>query len=72
VIHDSRNIACYLEERFPDRPSLFDGGGERAVARLVNHWALEAIIILPSPMESTFLSVVLLKFGLSGYCESMM
>jgi glutathione S-transferase len=39
VIHDSWNIACYLEERFPDRPSLFDGGGERAVARLVNHWA---------------------------------
>jgi glutathione S-transferase len=72
VIHDSRNIACYLEERFPDRPSLFDGGGERAVARLVNHWVLEAIIILPSPMESTFLSVVLLKFGLCGYCESMM
>ena len=23
VIHDSWNIACYLEERFPDRPSLF-------------------------------------------------
>ena len=22
VIHDSWNIACYLEERFPDRPSL--------------------------------------------------
>jgi glutathione S-transferase len=39
VIHDSWNIACYLEERFPDRPSLFDGSGERAVARLVNHWA---------------------------------
>ena len=38
VIHDSWNIACYLEERFPDRPSLFGGGGERAVARLVNHW----------------------------------
>jgi glutathione S-transferase len=39
VIHDSWNIACYLEERFPDRPSLFDGGGARAVTRLVNHWA---------------------------------
>ena len=39
VIHDSWNIACYLEERFPDRPSLFAGSGERAVTRLINHWA---------------------------------
>jgi glutathione S-transferase len=39
VIHDSWNITCYLEERFPDRPSLFAGSGERAVTRLVNHWA---------------------------------
>jgi hypothetical protein len=39
VIHDSWNIACYLQERFPDRPSLFDGGAERAVTRLVNHFS---------------------------------
>lgn len=39
VVHDSWSIACYLEQRFPDRPSLFDGDGERAVTRLVNHWA---------------------------------
>ena len=38
VIHDSWNIACYLEERFPDRPSLFPGG-DRGLARLVNHWS---------------------------------
>jgi glutathione S-transferase-like protein len=38
VIHDSWNIACHLEDRFPDRPKLFPGG-ERGVARLVNHWA---------------------------------
>lgn len=38
VIHDSWNIADYLEERFPEAPSLFPAGG-RAVARLVNHWA---------------------------------
>ena len=42
VVHDSWNIACYLEERFPDRPSLFDGGG-RAATRLVNHWADRAL-----------------------------
>ena len=38
VIHDSWNIACYLEDRFPQAPSLFPGGG-RGIARLVNHWA---------------------------------
>ena len=39
VIHDSWNIACYLEDQFPDRPSLFGGSGGRGVTRLVNHWA---------------------------------
>jgi glutathione S-transferase len=39
VIHDSWNIACHLEDKFPDRPSLFGGAGGRGVARLVNHWA---------------------------------
>ena len=39
VIHDSWNIACYLEDRFPDRPSLFAGPGGRGLARLVNHWS---------------------------------
>src|SRR5260370_1059994 len=39
VIHDSWNIACYLEDRFPDRPSLFAGSGGRGLARLVNHWS---------------------------------
>ena len=38
VIHDSWNIAGYLEDQFPDRPSLFGGGG-RGIARLVNHWS---------------------------------
>jgi glutathione S-transferase len=39
VIHDSWNIACYLEDRFPDRPSLFGGEGGRGLARLVNQWS---------------------------------
>jgi glutathione S-transferase len=39
VIHDSWNIACYLEDRFPEQPSLFGGPGGRGVARLVNHWS---------------------------------
>jgi glutathione S-transferase len=39
VVHDSWNIAAYLEDRFPDRPSLFGSPAGRAVTRLVNHWA---------------------------------
>jgi glutathione S-transferase len=43
VVHDSWNIAAYLEDRFPDRPSLFGGPAGRAVTRLVNHWADTAL-----------------------------
>jgi glutathione S-transferase len=39
VVHDSWNIARYIDERFPDRPSLFDSVDGRAITRLVNHWA---------------------------------
>jgi len=39
VIHDSWNIACHLEGRFPSRPSLFGGEGGRGLARAVNHWS---------------------------------
>jgi len=41
VIHDSWNIACYLEDRFPNRPSLFGGEAGRGLTRLVNNWAAE-------------------------------
>ena len=39
VVHDSWNIACHLEERFPELPSLFGGKTGRGLARLVNHWS---------------------------------
>jgi len=39
VVHDSWAIACHLEDRFPDRPSLFDGAAGRGAARLVNVWS---------------------------------
>lgn len=39
VVHDSWAIACYLETRFPDAPSLFGGAAGRGVARLVNIWS---------------------------------
>jgi len=43
VIHDSWNIACYLEDRFPAQPSLFGGEAGRGLARLVNNWAAETL-----------------------------
>jgi glutathione S-transferase len=39
VVHDSWSIACYLEDRFPDQPSLFGGVAGRGTARLVNIWS---------------------------------
>ena len=39
VVFDSWTIAGFLEDRYPDRPSLFGGAGGRALARFVNAWA---------------------------------
>ena len=38
VVSDSWAIACWLEDRYPDRPSLFGGEGGRSVTRFVNNW----------------------------------
>jgi glutathione S-transferase len=39
VVSDSWAIAEYLEDTYPERPSLFGGGAGRAHARFVNAWA---------------------------------
>jgi glutathione S-transferase len=39
VVHDSWSIACHLEDRYPDRPTLFGGAAGRGAARLVNIWS---------------------------------
>jgi glutathione S-transferase len=39
VVHDSWLIACNLEDRYPERPSLFGGAVGRGAARLVNIWS---------------------------------
>lgn len=39
TVADSWAIAVYLEEAYPDRPTLFGGEGGRAVSRFVNAWA---------------------------------
>jgi glutathione S-transferase len=43
VVFDSWTIANYLEETYPDRPSLFGGAGGRALARFVNNWVDVAV-----------------------------
>ncbi len=39
VVADSWTIAEYLEDTYPDRPSLFGGAAGRAHARFINAWA---------------------------------
>jgi glutathione S-transferase len=38
VVHDSWAIAEYLDERYPDRPSLLDGEIGRGLARFIQNW----------------------------------
>ena len=37
-VHDSWAIAEYLEETYPDRPSLFGGAAGKALTGFVRHW----------------------------------
>ncbi len=43
TIRDSFEIALYLEETYPDRPSLFGGAGGQATARFVEGWAVAVL-----------------------------
>jgi len=43
VVADSWAIAEYLEDAYPDRPSLFGGPGGRVHARFINAWADSAV-----------------------------
>jgi len=44
TVADSWRIAIYLEERFPERPSLFGGSEAVSVTRFVNSWADTALV----------------------------
>ena len=39
VVADSFAIALYLEETYPDRPTLFAGEGGKAMARFIERWS---------------------------------
>jgi glutathione S-transferase len=43
LVGDSFDIALYLEEAYPDRPTLFGGEGGKALARFVERWAITAL-----------------------------
>ena len=44
AIVDSWVIANYLEDTYPDRPSLFGGEGGRAMGRMLNWWGDGALL----------------------------
>jgi glutathione S-transferase len=44
AVVDSWAIANYLEDQFPDRPSLFGGEGGRAALRMIKWWGDIAIV----------------------------
>lgn len=39
VVADSFTIALYLDEKYPDRPTLFGGEGGEAMARFIERWS---------------------------------
>lgn len=41
---DSWTIACYLEDRYANRPSLFGDAAGRALSRFVSHWSDIALV----------------------------
>lgn len=43
IVRDSFAIAEYLEDAYPDRPTLFGGEGGRGMARLIEGWSLYAV-----------------------------
>lgn len=43
LIRDSFDIALYLEERYPDRPTLFGGEGGKALSRFVERFSQQIV-----------------------------
>ena len=43
LVRDSFDIALYLDEAYPDRPSLFGGEGGKTMARFIESWSQSAL-----------------------------
>ncbi len=58
VVHDSWQIAEYLDEAYGDRPQLFEGPQARAHAQMIRHWVQRSLhaavipVILPDLFEA--------------------
>lgn len=39
VLHESYKIACHLEDKYPDQPSLFNGEGGKELTKFVISWS---------------------------------
>jgi glutathione S-transferase len=50
VVRDSWQIAEYLEERYPERPTLFGGAIGRGMAQAFNTWADRTLLALLMPV----------------------
>jgi glutathione S-transferase len=59
AVADSWAIAVYLEETYPDRPSLFGGETGKALSRFVNFWADHVLLpaIVPIILMDLFNSL---------------
>lgn len=59
VVHNSWNIARYLEEKYPDRPTLFGDESARATTRFVNIWSDTVLMpIVRRVISADFLEVL--------------
>ena len=43
AVYDSWAIAVYLEEAYPSRPALFEGGEGEALSLFFSHWTVRAV-----------------------------
>ena len=50
VMRDSWEIACYLEDTYADRPSLFGGPVGQGLTRVINSWADRALNVALGPL----------------------
>jgi len=77
-LNESWDIAVHLETAYPDRPSLFDGDGDRAKARFLDAWITgtvhglifravvrDQVPLLAEKDQAYYRERTLRKFGLS-------
>jgi len=69
-IVDSWYIACYLEDHYPDTPTLFGGAYSRSLTRIFNHWFDELVTMPLFPLMVADNFDVVLPEDMEYYTES--